>query len=128
LAEGRYYNHEDAANCIKYISGTHCDDRIVRTELDSGFKPGRQYGRGKSGGQVRDERRLEHDPGRGGPISAALPTPRAAQAMPTPGEKRTRRDSEDVSGRDAGRRDDSGYDGRDKRTRTADDEEEKHEA
>jgi hypothetical protein len=29
------------------------DDRIVRTDWDAGFKEGRQYGRGKSGGQVR---------------------------------------------------------------------------
>ena len=27
---------------------------------------GRQYGRGKTGGQVRDEYRTDYDPGRGG--------------------------------------------------------------
>ena len=31
-----------------------------------GFVEGRQYGRGKSGGQVRDEYRLDFDLGRGG--------------------------------------------------------------
>jgi nuclear cap-binding protein subunit 2 len=30
------------------------------------FQEGRQYGRGKSGGQVRDEYREEYDEGRGG--------------------------------------------------------------
>jgi hypothetical protein len=28
------------------------DDRIIRTDWDAGFVEGRQYGRGKSGGQV----------------------------------------------------------------------------
>jgi len=36
-----------------YINGTRLDDRIVRTDWDAGFIEGRQYGRGKSGGQVR---------------------------------------------------------------------------
>ena len=36
-----------------YINGTRLDDRIVRTDWDAGFVEGRQYGRGKSGGQVK---------------------------------------------------------------------------
>lgn len=52
---------------MKYISGTKLDDRIIRTDWDPGFVEGRQYGRGKSGGQVRDEYRTEYDEGRGGP-------------------------------------------------------------
>jgi len=61
-----YYNHQDAVDCMKYIGGTKLDERIIRTDLDEGFTEGRQYGRGKSGGQVRDEYRDEYDPGRGG--------------------------------------------------------------
>jgi len=61
-----YYTHEDAADCVKYINGTRLDDRIIRTDWDVGFKDGRQYGRGKTGGQVRDEYRIDYDPGRGG--------------------------------------------------------------
>ncbi|KAJ5238441.1 Nuclear cap-binding protein subunit 2 [Penicillium chermesinum] len=61
-----YYNHQDALDCLKYIGGTKLDERIIRTDLDPGFEEGRQYGRGKSGGQVRDEYREEYDPGRGG--------------------------------------------------------------
>ena len=38
---------------MRYINGTRLDDRIVRTDWDVGFKEGRQYGRGKTGGQVR---------------------------------------------------------------------------
>jgi len=45
---------------------TRLDDRIIRTDFDAGFIEGRQYGRGKSGGQVRDEYRTDFDSGRGG--------------------------------------------------------------
>jgi len=61
-----YYTHQDALDCMKYIGGTKLDERVIRTDLDPGFQEGRQYGRGKSGGQVRDEHREEYDPGRGG--------------------------------------------------------------
>lgn len=61
-----YYTHQDAIDCMKYIGGTKLDERLVRTDLDPGFQEGRQFGRGKSGGQVRDEHREEYDPGRGG--------------------------------------------------------------
>ncbi len=61
-----YYTHQDALDCLKYIGGTKLDERLVRTDLDPGFQEGRQFGRGKSGGQVRDEHREEYDPGRGG--------------------------------------------------------------
>ena len=61
-----YYTHQDALDCLKYVGGTKLDERIIRCDLDEGFAEGRQYGRGKSGGQVRDEYRQEFDPGRGG--------------------------------------------------------------
>ncbi|XP_044266114.1 nuclear cap-binding protein subunit 2 [Tribolium madens] len=61
-----YYNRQDAENCLRYINGTRLDDRIVRTDWDAGFVEGRQYGRGKTGGQVRDEYRTDYDSGRGG--------------------------------------------------------------
>ena len=37
---------------MQYINGTRLDDRIIRSDYDAGFAEGRQYGRGKSGGQV----------------------------------------------------------------------------
>eukprot|EP00484_Ammonia_sp_Unknown_P024797 CAMPEP_0197034772 /NCGR_PEP_ID=MMETSP1384-20130603/12757_1 /TAXON_ID=29189 /ORGANISM="Ammonia sp." /LENGTH=236 /DNA_ID=CAMNT_0042464727 /DNA_START=316 /DNA_END=1026 /DNA_ORIENTATION=- len=49
-----------------YLNGTKLDDRIIRADLDPGFEPGRQFGRGATGGQVRDDRRHEYDEGRGG--------------------------------------------------------------
>jgi nuclear cap-binding protein subunit 2 len=61
-----YYTHQDALDCLKYVGGTKLDERIIRADLDEGFAEGRQYGRGRSGGQVRDEYREEFDPGRGG--------------------------------------------------------------
>jgi nuclear cap-binding protein subunit 2 len=64
-----YFTHEHARECLKFISGTMCDDRVIRCELDGGFKQGRQFGRGASGGQIRDERRADIDLGRGGVVT-----------------------------------------------------------
>eukprot|EP00026_Physarum_polycephalum_P016123 Phypoly_transcript_16966.p1 GENE.Phypoly_transcript_16966~~Phypoly_transcript_16966.p1 ORF type:complete len:264 (+),score=57.70 Phypoly_transcript_16966:52-792(+) len=60
------YTREDATDCVKYLSGTKLDDRVIRVDWDTGFNPSRQFGRGASGGQVRDEYRTDYDPGRGG--------------------------------------------------------------
>ncbi len=57
---------EDAEACYKWVNSTRLDDRTIRVDWDIGFKETRQYGRGKSGGQVRDEYRTDYDPGRGG--------------------------------------------------------------
>ncbi|KAI8812048.1 cap-binding protein CBP20 [Cladochytrium replicatum] len=61
-----YYKHEDAVDCVKYVGWSKVDEREVRVDLDVGFEDGRQFGRGMSGGQVRDEFRTEFDAGRGG--------------------------------------------------------------
>ncbi|KAL0947053.1 hypothetical protein HGRIS_013194 [Hohenbuehelia grisea] len=61
-----YYTQAEALACMRYVSGTKLDERIIRCDLDLGYKEGRQFGRGKSGGQVRDEHRQDYDPGRGG--------------------------------------------------------------
>ena len=53
-----YYAREDAEQSMRYINGTRLDDRIIRTDFDAGFVEGRQYGRGKSGGQVGSGRLL----------------------------------------------------------------------
>ena len=47
-----YYTREDCEAAMAYINGTRLDDRIIRSDYDAGFTEGRQYGRGKSGGQV----------------------------------------------------------------------------
>ncbi|KAI0408636.1 nuclear cap-binding protein subunit 2 [Xylaria palmicola] len=74
-----YYTHQDALDCMKYIGGTKLDERIIRTDLDPGFEEGRQYGRGKSGGQVRDEYRDDFDEGRGG-LGRALQSERMRES------------------------------------------------
>ncbi|KAI1820322.1 nuclear cap-binding protein subunit 2 [Xylaria intraflava] len=74
-----YYTHQDALDCMKYIGGTKLDERIIRTDLDPGFEEGRQYGRGKSGGQVRDEYRDDFDEGRGG-LGRAIQSERMREA------------------------------------------------
>ncbi len=61
-----YHNRPDAERAVKYLNGTKLDDREVRMDFDWGFQEGRQFGRGKSGGQVRDEYRTTYDEGRGG--------------------------------------------------------------
>ncbi|CAD7092371.1 unnamed protein product [Hermetia illucens] len=61
-----YYSRMDAENAMRYVNGTRLDDRLIRVDWDAGFIEGRQYGRGKSGGQVRDEYRTDYDAGRGG--------------------------------------------------------------
>ena len=52
--------------CKKYLDGMKLDERYIRVDLDPGFREGRKYGRGRRGGQVRDEHRDTYDPGRGG--------------------------------------------------------------
>uniref|UniRef100_A0A915NNX5 Nuclear cap-binding protein subunit 2 n=1 Tax=Meloidogyne floridensis TaxID=298350 RepID=A0A915NNX5_9BILA len=57
----RYYTRADAEDALRYVNGTRLDDRVIRCDWDAGFKEGRQYGRGKHGGQVRDEYRQNFD-------------------------------------------------------------------
>eukprot|EP00958_Prasinococcus_capsulatus_P025521 scaffold4372_cov397-Prasinococcus_capsulatus_cf.AAC.5 len=61
-----YYTRADAEASVRFVNETFLDDRLIRVDIDWGFKEGRQYGRGRSGGQVRDERRTDYDEGRGG--------------------------------------------------------------
>ncbi|CCK70887.1 nuclear cap-binding protein subunit CBC2 KNAG_0F02200 [Huiozyma naganishii CBS 8797] len=61
-----YSTPQEALNALKYLSGTKLDDKIITIDLDPGFEDGRQFGRGKSGGQVSDELRFEFDASRGG--------------------------------------------------------------
>eukprot|EP00624_Nannochloropsis_granulata_P004995 evm.model.NODE_35309_length_51595_cov_30.695145.6 len=67
-----YFDHQCALDAVAFLHGTTLDERIVRVELDWGYHPSRRYGRGESGGQVRDEKRLDYDEGRGGYGRAAM--------------------------------------------------------
>ena len=60
----KYRRRADTLRSISLLTGTKLDGNVIRVELDAGLKPGRQYGRGTSGGQVRDDRRRTVDPSR----------------------------------------------------------------
>lgn len=47
-----YYTKNDCLQGQMYLNGLKVDERIVRTDVDPGFKAGRQFGRGQAGGQV----------------------------------------------------------------------------
>lgn len=51
-----FHHRIDALSAVANLTGIKLDGRVIRVELDAGFKPGREYGRGASGGQVRDDR------------------------------------------------------------------------
>jgi nuclear cap-binding protein subunit 2 len=95
-----YYTRKDTEDCVKYLNGTMLDDRPIRVDFDWGFVEGRQFGRGKSGGQVRDEYRMDYDPGRGG-FGGILGQHMTSQGdgdgslPPVNTEKRFRRDDSD---------------------------------
>eukprot|EP00898_Chlorokybus_atmophyticus_P008362 jgi/Chlat1/8527/Chrsp80S07901 len=50
-----YYTRADTEDCVRYLNGTIVDDRPIRVDFDWGFQEGRQYGRGRSGGQQGGE-------------------------------------------------------------------------
>ncbi|ABW97944.1 ncbP2 (nucleomorph) [Hemiselmis andersenii] len=51
-----FYNLIDAKNCVFFFRGFKIEKRVIKIELDPGFSNGRQFGRGKRGGQTQDER------------------------------------------------------------------------
>ena len=65
-----FYTQEHTGVALKCLNQTCCDGIMepgneggrVRLELDGGFKPSRQWGRSKSGGQARDNRNKFQSP------------------------------------------------------------------
>ena len=47
-----YHSRGDAGDAVKYINGATLDERPIRVDFDWGFLEGRQFGRGRGGGQV----------------------------------------------------------------------------
>ncbi len=47
-----YFERKGALLCKKFLDGSKLDDRFIRIDLDPGFREGRQFGRGRRGGQV----------------------------------------------------------------------------
>jgi nuclear cap-binding protein subunit 2 len=48
-----YVRRADTEDAIRFFNGMKVDEHIIRVDWDGGFEEGRQYGRGRSGGQVR---------------------------------------------------------------------------
>ena len=93
-----YYHRRDAEACLKYLNGAVLDERPLRVDWDAGFTDGRQFGRGRSGRQVRDDHRDDYDPDRGGWGGA---NPASSFASPGGGDrwgKRGRGDDDDDRG------------------------------
>ena len=61
-----FFQHRSATDSVELLHGTKIEGRQIKVELDPGFTEGRQYGRGKTGGQVADHSRKGFDAGRGG--------------------------------------------------------------
>lgn len=126
-----YLTRRDTEDCVRYLNSALLDERVLRIDFDWGFREGRQFGRGKSGGQVRDEYRIDYDVGRGGygkvvaeglteriakeqgtrgMGAAALALPPAPPPQPPQGAKRGREEEEaaprDANPRFRGERDD----------------------
>jgi nuclear cap-binding protein subunit 2 len=59
-----YYNKSDASNAINILNNTMLDCRLIRVDWDTGFEEGRQFGRGWTGAQKRDELSSKFDPDR----------------------------------------------------------------
>lgn len=49
-----YFTHEAAQKSVNCLDLTQLEKRIIRVDWDVGFKEGRQFGRGRGGGQKRD--------------------------------------------------------------------------
>ena len=59
-----FEKREDANIAILTLNHTILDNRLIRVDWDIGFEEGRQYGRGTSGNQRREDIRKKNDPGR----------------------------------------------------------------
>ena len=86
-----YCWRRDTEDAMRFLNGLKLDERIVRCDWDGGFVEGRQYGRGRSGGQVRDEYRTDYDAERGGWGKAQDAPPPDAFRRPQGGKGNRRR-------------------------------------
>ena len=50
-----YATRAEAALAVDTLNRSVLDGMMIRVDWDYGFEPARQFGRGKQGGQVRDE-------------------------------------------------------------------------
>ena len=50
-----YSTRQEATLAVNLLNRSVLDGRVIRVDWDYGFEPHRQFGRGRTGGQVRDE-------------------------------------------------------------------------
>lgn len=50
-----FWSREDAGKCVKLLHECILDSKVIKCELDPGWKPGREKGRGKKGGRYVDD-------------------------------------------------------------------------
>lgn len=80
----RYLQRESLIDAMATLDGTILDERVIKVEVDKGFYEGRQYGRGETGGQVRDEVRRTMDIERGGAPGELTQLPFTPPKYPEP--------------------------------------------
>ena len=56
-----YATRQEAKLAVDTLNQSNIDGRRIRVDWDYGFEPQRQFGRGRTGGQVRDELREGRD-------------------------------------------------------------------
>ena len=61
-----FFDRQSALVAELFLNKCRLAGRVVKAEFSTPFTPDRQFGRGASGGQVRDDMRSEFDQGRGG--------------------------------------------------------------
>ncbi len=71
----KYHAHYEALDAVALLHNMEVDERVITVKLDAGYRTNRRYGRGETGGQVRDDRRTEYDAQRGGEPKVYLGLP-----------------------------------------------------
>ena len=54
-----YATRKEAGLAVDLLNHAMVDGRMIRVDWDYGYEPQRQFGRGKEGGQVRDEMKTD---------------------------------------------------------------------
>ena len=53
-----FYHSRYGIFCMLNSNGLKLDSRVLKVDIDEGFKEGRQYGRGKGGGQLKEDLKI----------------------------------------------------------------------
>ena len=53
-----FYHSRFGVFCMLNSNGLKLNSRVLKVDIDEGFKEGRQYGRGKEGGQLKEDLKI----------------------------------------------------------------------